>query len=592
MTKKRILYVIGSFIIIVLAVIAGLVGYLQLSLFEVEPIEKNALSNYINNQNDNNLNRVQDNLYEGEVPMKIVNDELTYRFIEQEKIEGRDIVSGNINLSKGFAKINYSVGIFYVPVYCDVTAEVVDGGYKVIIQSVSYGNKQLNLPEFIDNSVLGNLFETPKEIQLNITDFTPSAFFIYRKSTYDDQVLKAIFTLELPNLDGLVLLVKNDLDEGFVDVYKNGNEAQKEAVEWIESYSDFSEEITSKIFEDYLNKGNVLKELLALSKPGTLLEIYHEYPQLEDVASKEEVITKRGKLIGDFIKGYGQVILEALKDLSGQGNLVVSKSYPFDLENMKTITIDSLVADYELDINEDILESMSLSYVQGQVYIVYTSNEGPYIAISLSGYKTISEEDYNNLYNIDIPSEGTLEQDVDVYEEIYYALFKYYGEDVFIRYLKNDESEAYAIVSKESDYQEYTIVVLRRSGEGFEVLSDGFETAIEVNKAYPDFNMNLATRMNEKTKILVLNSKTKSNIIDGLKDKGLLEEGEEMIYCSYDGIKYISIALNSQERYIYTIYRGAFLEDAYTIEEALKRFDDIDPMILLQPNPNFDMTNE
>lgn len=163
---------------------------------------------------------------------------------------------------------------------------------------------------------------------------------------------------------------------------------------------------------------------------------------------------------------------------------------------------------------------------------------------------------------------------------------------MFIRYLKNDDQEAYAIVSLESDYQSFDIVLLRRLGDVFEVLADGFTTAIEVNKAYPDFNMNLATRMNEGNKVLTLNSKTKNNIISGLKDQGFMEEDEQLIYCSYDGVRYISIALNSGEQYVYTIYRGAFLEEIYTVEEALEKFSDIDPLVILHPNPSNEILNE
>lgn len=586
MTKKRILIFISTILILLIAAVAGFVGYLQLSLFEVEPITKNAMASNIAEQGIDGLERKQDNLYEAFMPIDKLDDELTYDFILQEKEAGRDIVSANIRLADGYAKINYLAGSFYVPVYASVTSEVVDHVVIVTMTPQSYGNSQIKMPSFINNLFFKEIYGQPKQVQLNLNDYNDSTLFTLDKSVLSADGITGLFALQLPNLDEIVVLMEEDLNEDFAKLYEEGSEDQVEAIRWITQYDTFKEEITSKIFEDYLDQGVVIHEVLALAKPATLLTIYNKFDGLDKLVDKESVIASRGKLIGDSVEGYGQILLEALKDYSEGGNLVVSQGYPFDLKEMKTITIQTLMEDYELEIDEAIVSKMSLAYVRDVVYIVYVSEEGPYIGITLGGYKNISQEDYDNLFNIEIPDEGVLTDDVEVYEELYYALFQGLGEDVFIRYLKNDDYEAYAIVSKESDYQSFEIVLLRRLGDEFEVLGDGYATAIDVNKDYPDFNMNLATRMNEGNQVLTLNSKTKNNLISGLKDQGYMEDGEEMVYCSYDGVKYISIALNSGEQYIYTIYRGAFLEDIYTVEEALEIFSDIDPLVILHPNPS------
>jgi len=592
MTKKRVLIFISIILFIIVAVVAGFVGYLQLSLFEVEPITKNAMTSYISEQGIDSLDRIQDNLYEAFLPINKIDDELTFNFIQQEKEAGKDIVSANIHVIEGYGEINYLLGSFYVPVYVTVTSEVVDHNLNVIITPVSYGNSQLKLPTFINNFVFESIFEQPKQLQLNFKSFNNSEFFLLEKNELSADGIHAVFALQLPNLDELVELVEKGLNEDFIKTYESGTLEQVEALRWIIDYDSFKEEITSKIFENYLADGLVIHEVLALATPVALLEVYAKYPELDKVVNKERVITSRGKLIGDSVEGYGQIILEALKDYSEGGNLVVSKGYPFDLKEMKTITIDRLVEDYKLEIDEDIMSRMSLAYVKDVVYVVYESEEGLYIGITLGGYKTISQEDYESLYHIEVPSKGVLTDHIETYEALYYAMFKYYGEDVFIRYLKNDNNEAYAIVSLESNYQVFDIVLLRKLDDVFEVLDDGYTTAIDVNKDYPDFNMNLATRMNEGNKVLILNSKTKTNLINGLKDQGYMEADEEVIYCSYDGVRYISIALNSGEQYIYTIYRGAFLEDIYTVEEALEKFGDIDPLVILHPNPSTKILNE
>lgn len=592
MTKKRVIILISVILLVIIAVVAGFVGYLQLSLFEVEPISKNAMTTYINEQGIDGLERKQDNLYEGFLPIEKLDDELTYKFIQQEKEAGRDITSGNIRIYHGFARVNYLLGSFYVPVNYDVSSELKDNELVTVLTAVSYGNKHLKLPAFFNELVFESIFKQPKQLQLDLTTYNNSELFTLDGSTIEPEGIEAVFALELPELDELVKYIDADLNEDYIKIYENGSEEQVEALRWIVDYDVFKEEITSKIFEDYLADGLVIHEVLALSKPATLLKIYDKYEELDLVVNKDKVLESRGKLIGDAVVGYGQIILEALKDYSEGGTLVVSKGYPFDLEIMKTITIDTLMEDYKLEIDDTILSRMSLAYVRDVVYVVYVSEEGTTVGITLGGYKTISQDDYENLYSIEIPAEGTLTDDEVIYEELYYALFKHYGEDVFIRYLKDDGYEAYAIVSLESDYQNFGIVLLRRLGDVFEVLGDGYATAIDVNKAYPDFNMNLATRMNEGNKVLTLNSRTKNNLISGLQDQGYMEEDEELIYCSYDGVRYISIALNSGEEYIYTIYRGAFLEDIYTVEEALSKFSDIDPLVILHPNPSNEVINE
>lgn len=592
MTKKRVIILISVIILIIIAVIAGFVGYLQLSLFEVEPISINAMTSYIDEQGIDGLERKQDNLYEGFLPNEQFDDELTYKFIQQEKEAGRDIVSANIRAYHGFARVNYLLGSFYVPINYHVSSELKDNEIVTILTADSYGNKHLKLPEFINELVFESIFGQTKQVQLDLATYNKSELFTLTESTFTDEGIEAVFALELPDLDELVKYIEADLNEDYIKIYENGSDAQVEALRWIIDYGVFKEEITSKIFEDFLADGLVIHEVLALSKPATLLKIYAKYEELDLVVNKDKVLESRGKLIGDAVVGYGQIILEALKDYSEGGNLVVSKSYPFDLKEMKTVTIDTLMEDYKLVIDETIVSRMSLAYVRDIVYVVYVSEEGTTIGITLGGYKAINQEDYENLYNIPVPDEGVLTNDETIYEELYYALFQHYGEDVFIRYLKDDGYEAYAIVSLESDYQNFGIVLLRRLGDTFEVLGDGFETAIDVNKAYPDFNMNLSTRMNEGNKVLTLNSRTKNNLIDGLQDQGYMEEDEELIYCSYDGVRYISIALNSGEEYIYTIYRGAFLEEIYTVEEALAKFNDIDPLVILHPNPSKEILNE
>ncbi len=592
MTKKRVLIIISIIILLIIAVVAGFIGYLQLSLFEVEPIERNALTNYVNNRGLDLLSRKQDSLYEGEIPIEVLEDEAIMLFINNEKTIDMEIVNASIDLINGEAKVNYLTGNFYIPVYYQTDYAINDNQLVITMKSLSYGKNQINLPEFIDQKFFNQIFTEDKVVKLNIEDYNTSEIFKYDSSRIENDSLFVMLKLVLPDLDKLAAGIFENLNEDYIEVFENGSQEQKEALNWINEYEETKPEITARIFEDFLDKGKIIKNILVLATPDKLMNVYTEYPIIQAKVSKEEVLKLRGELIGEAVVGYGQYILEALKTLSSEGNLIISKGYPFDYENFETITIEVLIDRYDINIPEAVLNNMSMAYLNSNIYIAYQSEEGTFIAIDQMGYKIITAEQFKNQYNIPIPKTGELTVSEEIYEDIYDALFTYFGEDVFIRYLKDDGDEAYSIISVESDYQEYKLVALKKLGDVFEVYADGFESALELNKIHPDFNMNLVTRMNEGTQLLFLNSKTKNNLIDGLKEKGYMESGETLVYCSYDGVRYISLVLNSGEEYIYTIYRGTFLEDIYTLEDALIRFGDIDPMIILHANPSNDLLNE
>lgn len=578
------------FILIILliaaAIIGGFLGYLQLSVFEVEPIEKNALSSYVSRYGLDLLERKQDDLYEGSIPLSIIEDELTLDLINETSNSDWQMVSGNLDLVQKNAKINYLVGDFFVPIYYRTEFNIQGDDLTVKLIPLSLGNKQLELPEFFVDLFYEELMDLEPSGSISLESYNPNELFTYQEALRKGDEILFDMQLNLPKLDDLVIRIQKDLNEDFARLYSSGQEGEKEALTFLMDFDENPDEYSAKLFEDFLGDAELIEPMLVLAAPDTLMDIYSAYPILESKVKKSKVIEARGVLIGESVVGYGEYLLEALKQLSEEGNLILAQSYPFDFKTMEAITIDKLVERYELDIPARILSNLSMSFVDGKMQIVYASEEGPYIAMNQVSYGVIAEEAFKNKYQKPVPEFGSEVQEVNTYNEIYAAMAMYFGEEVFFRYLKNDSDEAYAIVSKASDYQTFTLVAAKRVDGTFEVTQEGFENALELNRLDPDFNMNLVTRMNEDNQILKLNQKTRNEVVSGLKEKGYMDSDESLIFISYDGVQYISIVLSSWEEYIYTIYRGVYLADVYTREVAEERFDDLDPLILLHPNPN------
>jgi len=585
MIKKRVLISVGLLLLLILGTVAGIFAYMQISLFEVEAIEKEAMKNYISDGGVSRFERKQDNLYYEWIPSKAVNDEVTYLFVQQSLTSDTEIVSGRVDIFAQTAELNYRKGNIYIPIKGKIVTQKTENGMNIRMIPESYGKAGLTLPDFINRNLFKSIFQTEHSVQLNIDEYSQSINFVYEDLHIENEGLGVDYLLKLPDLQMIADKLNKALNPEYIKVYEEGDANKKEAIEWVLNYPQYKEEITGKVFDDYISGGSVLAEILALAEPDVRSEIYTLYPQLETVINQSTVIKKRSALVGEMVNSYAQVVLESLRELSKSGMLVVSKGYPFDFNTMQTVTVEGLIDQYQLNVADSIRKNMNLIFVNEEVYITYQSKDDGYYVISLNGYEEVDQQTFLNKYNPDQLPKGHLTDDESTYEELYYALFMYYDEDVFIRYIKNDANEAYAIISLESNYQEYKIVLLRRDEGKFQVLADDFATVAEANAAFPDFNMNLGTRRNEEGKLLLLNSRTKRNIEAGLRERGFMEVGEKMIYCSYDGVKYIAIKLNSGEQYIYTIYRNAFLEDVYTKEEALKKFSDINPLILLQDIP-------
>lgn len=590
--KRKIVIVFLSILVVVILAIIGLFAYLQISLFTVKPIIKSALSHELSTVTVGALEKEDLNQYSLTIPFKTVNDEITERFIQQEASNKRTVVSAQFDILNKQAFINYRNGNFYLPVYAKVLLETTPEGVQLSIIPLSYGNKKLDLPAFIDDLLDHDIFVEPIIMTINASDYFSHKYMNYVGSQLVATGLQASYIFDLPYLDELFQEIEQGLDNDVISVYSNGIETQQEALLWIDTYAQQPKVVLGKIFEDFKKQGPVIKDLLALLKPALLDQAYEKYPLIGTLIPRVLVDQTRIALNGSAVLKYGQQILAAYDDYVADKTIVYVNNQPFDNETLMGITMNTLNENESFDFPNGFLSQFKLTEKDNVVNVLYTTEEGVIILLMRDKYKLLTQAEYDEDYAKEINLEGVLTEDDQIYESIYFALFNLYQEDIFFRYLKDDGNEAFAIVSKVRDYQNFDVVALQRKEDNsFKVLDYGIVSVDTFHKKHPNFNLNLATRMFENTTLQLLNGKTKTNIFEGVIERGYADENEEIRYCSFDGNKYISIVLNSGEAYIYTIYRGSFLEELYPLKEALSTFDDIPPIILLQEIPNKNIIN-
>lgn len=584
--KRRIVIIFLSILTVMILAIVGLFAYLQLSLFDVKPIMKSALSQEVSKVALSSLKKEENNHYNYILSYKAINDEVTQLFIQEEEAADRSVVSANFNIYNKEAYINYRKGNLYIPVYAKVLIESTPSGMNLNVIPLSYGTKKVDLPAFMDDFIFHDLFVEPIVIPIAAKDYFDNAYLEYESCQLMQDGLQINFIFELPFLTDVFKQIEEGLDTDFISVYREGTPTQIEAMQWMDIYASQPDVVLGRLFEDFRNKGPVLKDLLALDSPTIVDTIYSNYPFLEKIVARTTVDQTRVDLNGTTVLKYGQKILDVYDRFVADKTIVFAKHEPFDSTTLKGITIDTLNTFEPLGFESDLLKQLKLTANNSVVNVLYTTDDGMHILLQRDHYKLLTQQEYDSDYKDPVFSDGLFQVDTVTYEAIYYAVFNLYQSDVFFRYLKDDGNEAFAIVSKVGDYQNFDVIALSKKSDGsYKVIDYGIVSVDTFHKKHPDFNLNLVTRMFENTTLLLLNGKTKTNIFEGVVERGYATDGEEMIYCSYDGNKYISIMLSSGEKYIYTLYKGSFLEELYPLDEALKTFDDIPPIILIQDIP-------
>ncbi len=583
--KRRFFFVVIGILTIILVLCLSFWGYMQVNLFEPEDysIKEKPIENYLSSLESGFIHRTQDNLFTGFIPMSVINNELSYRI--EEATQSMNIITEGVivNADQKWIKINYRKHIT-IPVYHDMIIYKKEEGLSVELVPIAFGKKQTKLPTIISQWIFDALIVKPIKVQLNYAAYKPGDYFEYTSSNLTNEGLFLNYELYIDDMETVLENIKASANDGLVNIYEAGTEYQQEALRFLREYHVFPENIMGLIYEDYHLDAQVITSLLILADLELFDSIIERYPMLSQRINREDILDQRAELLNQATIKYGRNVLKKFEQMEAVGNIVSHYGYFFDLDRMEPVTIELIVDLNQLKIPYDDFKQMRLIMIENEPYVLYDTDEERYLLINERSYSLISEEEYKNNYFYERPSKGDYTNDPKTYDAIYGTIEDALGEEIFIRYMKDDGVDAFVVYSSRLNDQDFTVALLKNEGNGYKLIGNGLTSIKEINREYPDFNLNLITRRIETTKVKILNSTTRHAIKEGLVEYGYIDEDEIIPYVSYDG-NYIAVMTGTGEQYIYTIYRDTFLDRVYTLDDAFEIFDDINPLLLIQERP-------
>ncbi len=583
--KKKRIYALIIVISIGIALIGGFIIYTQLSLFDVRPLPTHTLNHYMMRDGLKRMEQIQDDKFGLSIPYSEINNELEAQFMDRMTEKHRVVNSIEVNIQRQVAYANVMIHQMYIPVVYVLNEEFTEGGLIVTFTPEGYGRKDLRLLNVLDRIVLAGDLDEPLDVPVDILQDSDMSYIIMDDIHMDDDGVGLVFEVQIPHFMDIMQSISSTADYLLKERYRTGTEKEQQALNWLERYAQATDSVKGAMVKDYLNGGVAIAHLLVLADKSALEDVYETVPTLDEVVPQSTILEQQDILENQAIIDYGQQLVSALEQYSKENAILIYQGHPFELKALATISIDDVAIYAGLNIRQNILDKMQFAFIEDTLYVIAKLEGNRYLGITSRESIAFDEETYKKTYYRPLPEIGQYTTDPVVYDKLYDAMYSYYGEDVFIRYLKNGSEDAFGIISLSSDYQNYRTVVLSRVDGEFEVIGDSYPSIVALNAAHSNFNLNLTTHMFETSHILLLNYQTKENVKRALVEQGILEEGEDLAFFSYDGVRYISIMLNNGDKYIYTIYRSSFLENLYPLEEALTLFDDIDPLILLQERP-------
>ena len=582
--KKRFFFIVIGILIIILVLCLSFWGYMRMNTFQTYDVSENPIDHYLSSVNSDFVERTQDNLFTGFIPMSVINDELIFQL--EKATQNKGIITQGIlvDTKHKSVKINYRKQMT-IPVFHEMNLYNKKEGLSVEIVPKAFGEKQFKMPNTLNQYIFDYLIEDPIIVQINYEQFIPNKYFKQTSSKLTDEGLFLFFEFYLEDMSIIFQDIRTSANKGLINIYETGTKQQQEALRFLREHQLFPENTMGLIYADYYADAQILKELLVLAEPQLFDNIMEQYPCLNTKIEREDILNKRAELLNQATIKYGRNILNKFQQMWTTGNIVSNYGYFFDLERMEPVTIELIIDLYQMEIPYEDSQQMRLIVDEDQPYVLYDTKEERYFLIGDQSYSLISEEEYQANYAYERPPQGDYTKDAKTYDAISFAIEDALGEEIYIRYMKDDGMDAFVVYSSKLNYQNFNVALLKNKGSGYELIENELRSIKEINESYPNFNLNLITRRIETMKVELLNSSTQQAIKEGLIERGYIDENEIIPYISYDGKKYISIMTGSGDQYIYKIYRNTFLESAYPLHEAIEIFDDINPLLFIQKRP-------
>lgn len=583
--KLSLLLLLSLFAIITV----GTIIYLQLSAFKINYEEKSIATFLRENKILNAINK-ENNTVEVIVPDNVINTEIKKRFSylpSNFKVKNVSFKPGNNKLY-----INSKVYNIGIPIVCTVDYIVKDGSIYLDVKDVSFGKSKISLVKVVEDYLVKNLFTNELPIEISAQDLNLPQFFTIEKLEFQDKDMAISFKINKDMVKEEFSKIISTANIDLLKLYKESNSPIKqEAVRLIQNIDDFSMDTIQVLANDIINNGELLTTIVTIIKDINIEIFFEKYGKYFSI-TKEEVLNNKDELIQIVLDNHYNAIMEKTNEYFSRvlnETMYINKGKPYSCIEENTITINSIVSYYELEISDELLENMQFSYDynKSQLFIAYKANKDKYYIIKEEGKEIISTNEYNNRFSIENTGKAEIVSDINKWNEIYSALKKYFGiEDIYIRYMKADDKYAFVISSPKDDYQNYwSMALMKNEDNTWEIIDSDVKKIKALNVTYPDFNLETITSEIEKITIYSLSENTKELILDEMVVKGIINDKSniQIVYCSYDG-NYIALKLSNNKEYIYKVYK-MYLDTVYEKDVAMKQWDNISNIISLQEEP-------
>ncbi|MCF8017932.1 MAG: hypothetical protein K9L62_00905 [Vallitaleaceae bacterium] len=487
-------------------------------------------------------------------------------------------------------KVNLTFSGFYLPVVYYMEFFEEEGMLRITYDKVGIGRHELKVIgplKFLINR--GRVSQLLDKLSIDLTQYGKASGLDLMSATPVDQDLKLNFTANEEQIQAIIEQMRGAINKELLPIYSaSSSPLAAEAVELLEQIYPLSAKQMKRMIKDVTGGRELVRHLLVLTNETMTNQIVLELRKQGFDLDREQIALDRKALEGQIIDEYAIEIFEGLEAYFADKIVAYNNGRPFDLANMKTISVQDIVKNNNIMIEESILERMNFVLVDG-FSIAYEVDPSTYYIKSLDGFEVLSKEDYDLLPGSGPYVEPKLVTDDKMWQEVETILMEKFEVDrVFIRYMKTDGTSIFTIASPVNNPQIYLSFAMMKN-ETIHILEDNVQSIEALLEAHPDFNIETATREIETVQLKKLSEEIQTYILEDMYQQGKLNHPSNYTieYSSFDG-KYISFLVSNGEEYVYKVEDtsfGTYLATVYDKEKAIRNWSDLPKIILLQDRP-------
>ncbi|PKM69133.1 MAG: hypothetical protein CVU95_00690 [Firmicutes bacterium HGW-Firmicutes-2] len=487
-------------------------------------------------------------------------------------------------------KLNLTYSGFYLPIVYYMQYFEDEGKLRLTYDKVGIGRHELKvigpLKFLINRGRVSQLLHT---LSIDLTQYGMATGLNFVSATPVNQDLKLNLIVNENEIQAIIEQMRGAINKELLPIYRaSSSPLAAEAVDLLEQIYPLSADQMKRMIKDVTGGRELVRHLLVLTNETMTNQIVLELQKQGFDLDREQIALDRKALEGQIIDEYAVKIFEGLEAYFADKIVAYNNGRPFDLVNMKTVTVQDIVKNYSIIMEDSILDRMNFVLVDG-FSIAYEVDPSTYYIKSLDGFEVLSKEDYDLLPGSGPYIEPRLVTDVELWQEVETILMEKFEVDrVFVRYMKTDGRSIFTIASPVNNPQIYLSFAMMKD-ETIQILDDNVQSIEALLEAHPDFNIETATREIESVQLKKLSDEIQSYILEDMYQQGRLNHPSNYTieYSSFDG-KYISFLVSNGEEYVYRVEDtsfGTYLATVYDKEKAVRNWLDLPKIILLQDKP-------